>query len=119
MTDAPGKLSPLSLGMPLPARAQSVTGTTDGAASVDALLLQPVISSVVVTGTAGESTVYVSASPTSIERKVAVPKGFQLSQRGYDSTGQSVKARPGHGADRSGRVTIAPGGFTVVSFVAK
>ncbi|RJT87011.1 hypothetical protein D6T64_16340 [Cryobacterium melibiosiphilum] len=120
ITDAAGTLSPLSLDRALPGRATMVTGTTDGAASVDALLLQPQISTVAVSGTGGDSTLYVSATTETRTQKVAVPRGFVLTQRGYDRAGQAVAERPGaKGHDRAGQVTIAPGGFTLVTLTQR
>ena len=48
-----------------------------------------------------------------------MPKGFVLEQRAFDSNGRPVKGPDGVAADRSGRVTIAAGGFTVVKTVRK
>ncbi|TFD47888.1 hypothetical protein E3T55_14300 [Cryobacterium frigoriphilum] len=120
ITDAPGKLSPLSLDRALPGGATNVTGTTTGAAAIDALLLQPQISTVAVSGAGGDSTLYVSATTETRTQQVAVPNGFVLTQRGYDATGQAVAERAGQkGHDRAGRVTIAPGGFTLVTLTRR
>ncbi|MFH5878749.1 hypothetical protein [Arthrobacter sp. NA-172] len=118
ITAAPGKLFPFSLDRPLPAGGNSVTAKAGSDVSIDAVLLQPQISSVSVSGSGGDSTLYISAAPGSIERKVSLPQGFHLSQQAFDASGQSVKARPDqNGADHSGRVTVAPGGFTWVTLV--
>lgn len=117
ITDAPGKLSPLSLTRALPAGATTVSARTDGKVAIDALLVQPLISTIALTGPAGDSTVYVSAANTATVKKVTVPRGFTLVQEGYDATGAPVATAKA--ADRSAKVTIAPGGFTVVHFVAK
>jgi hypothetical protein len=120
ITEAPGQLLPLPLPTTLPGKATRVVGTTDGAAQIDALLLQPLISTVAVTGTAGDSTLYVSADVTDTQRRVDVPRGQQLVQQAYDATGQPVAAtNKGKGNDRSGKVFIAAGGFTQVWFEAK
>lgn len=118
ITDAPGKLSPLSLQLTLPAGATSVVGTTNGAASVDALLIQPLISTVTVTGPAGDSTLYISSATATSTRTIDVPKGFVLQQRVFDSRGRPFAVAgdrivSGH----SSRVTIAAGGFTLVKLV--
>jgi hypothetical protein len=118
ITDAPGKLFPFSLTSTLPAGATAVVGASDGEAALDALLIQPLISTVAVTGPAGDSTLYVSAATVSSVRTVAVPKGFMLEQHAFDSSGRPVAA-PGDAADRAGRVTIAAGGFTVVTLVRR
>ena len=118
ITDAPGELFPFSLSRTLPAGATAVVGASNGEAALDALLIQPLISTVAVTGPAGDSTLYVSAATVSSVRTVAVPKGFMLEQRGFDSSGRSVSPR-GDTVNSSGRVTIAPGGFTVVKLVRR
>lgn len=118
ITDAPGILFPFSLTQTLPGQATSVTGTSDGAVALDALLVQPLISTVAVTGSAGESTLYISAATTTSTRNVTVPKGFALQQRAFDSTGKPVTSgRDAISFGGSGRVTIAAGGFTVVKLV--
>jgi hypothetical protein len=118
ITDAPGILFPYSLQRALAAGVTAVVGTTDGNVALDALLLQPQISTVSVSGSGGESTLYVSAAPERIERKVNLPAGFRLSQEAFDASGRPVAARPRQNeADRSGRIAVAPGGFTWVTLV--
>jgi len=117
ITDAPGKLSPLTLEGVLPAAATAVGVHTDAAASVDALLLQPLVSTVSFTGPSGDGTLYVSAASTVSQRDVTVPRGFVLRQKGYDAGGKPVKlAKPGKAKTT---VVIAPGGFTMVSLTQK
>lgn len=119
----PGKLFPFSLDRAMPAGEVSVVAKAGSDVSIDALLLQPQISSVSVSGSGGESTLYISAAAGSIERKVKVPRGFHLSQQAFDASGQPVNDGPSqdgadqNGADHSGRVTVAPGGFTWVTLV--
>jgi hypothetical protein len=118
ITDAPGRLFPFSLQWTLPAGATSIVGTTNGAASVDALLIQPLVSTVAVTGPAGGSTLYISSTTTTSTRTVDVPKGFALRERAFDSRGKPVAvAGDGIVSGHPNRVTIAAGGFTVVSLV--
>jgi hypothetical protein len=120
ITDAPGRLFPFTLARTLPAGATAVVGTSSGAASLDALLLQPLISSVAVTGPGGDSTLYVSAARTSITRTIQVPKGYLALQRAFDSSGRPVAAgHDGVAAGRSVRVTVAAGGFTFVTLVRR
>jgi hypothetical protein len=120
ITAAPGKLFPFALKRTLPAGATTVVGHTDGTTSLDAFLIQPVISSVSVTGPGGDSTLYVSAANKSTVRKVDVPQGFVLRQQAFDSFGKPVApGRDSNEADYSGRVTVAAGGFTVVRLVRK
>lgn len=117
ITDAPGKLSPLTLEGVLPAGASAVDVSTDAAASVDALLLQPLVSTVSFTGPSGDGALYVSAATTVSQRDVTVPRGFVLTQKGYDAGGKRVKlAKPGRAKTT---VVIAPGGFTMVSLTRR
>ncbi|HEX5333187.1 MAG TPA: hypothetical protein VFW79_11145 [Cellulomonas sp.] len=118
ITDAPGRLVPLTLERALPAGATAVVASSNGAASLDALLVQPLISSVAVTGPGGVSTMYVSSARQSSTRAVVVPKGFVLKQRAFDATGKPVAAsRDSIAAERSQRVTVVAGGFTFVTLV--
>ncbi|TFC01716.1 hypothetical protein E3O42_09755 [Cryobacterium adonitolivorans] len=120
VTEAPGQLLPLPLANTLPARATEVVGTTDAAAQLDALLIQPLISTVAVTGPAGDSTLFVSADVADTQRRVDVPRGQQLVQQAFDATGQPVAdSHKGTGDKRSGKVFIAAGGFTQVWFESK
>jgi hypothetical protein len=120
ITDAPGILFPLSLQRELPGAAAIVTGRTNGPAMIDALLLQPQLSSVTVDGPAGKMTLFVSAASGVVERTVDVPKGFKLKQRAFDASGRTVTRAPKQNCnDNSGRVSVAPGGFTAVSLVRK
>lgn len=118
ITAAPGILFPFSLDRVLPAGAGSISGKTDGDVAIDGVLLQPQISSVSVSGPGGASTLYVSAAPNAVERKVDLPQGFHLSQQAFDAEGRPVPRDPNYnGQDHSGRVTVAPGGFTWVTLV--
>jgi hypothetical protein len=113
ITDAPGRLIPLSLPRALPAGATAVTGTSSGTAAVDALLLQPLVSTVTVTGPAGDSTLYVSAARESVVQSVLVPNGFRLEQAAYDAAGRPIAHADERGSRAQASVTVAPGGFTV------
>jgi hypothetical protein len=85
---------------------------------VDALLIQPLISSVAVTGPDGDSTLFVSATNKTSTRKIDVPEGFVLQQRAFDSSGRPFAAgRDSSAANHASRITIAAGGFTVVKLV--
>lgn len=115
ITDAPGILFPFTLQRALPAGAAAVVGATDGDVALDALLVQPQLSTVSVDGSGGSATLYVSAAKSTTVKAVQLPAGFVMEQQQYDSTGKPVQ---GNGNDaRSGNVTVAPGGFTLVSFV--
>jgi hypothetical protein len=115
---APGKLFPFTLERTLPSGATSVVGHSNGTASVDALLIQPLVSTVAVTGPAGNATVYISSTTTTSTRTIPVPKGFVAQQLEYDNTGKPV-GRAGDASATGGStgVTIPAGGFTVVRLV--
>jgi hypothetical protein len=120
ITYAPGRLFPFTLARTLPAGATNLVGSSGGTAAVDALLLQPLISSVAVTGSSGDSTLYISAANEAITRTIDVPRGSELQQRAFDSSGKPVAApRDGSTANRSGRITIAAGGFTIAQLVRR
>lgn len=114
---APGFLFPFALKTALPGSATSVVGTTDGSVVVQSLLIQPLVSSVSVTGPGGDSTLYVSAGTTTSSRQVVVPDGFKLAQQVFDSVGKPVLAAGN--PSQPGAVTVAPGGFTVTQLVRK
>ncbi|MDJ0323961.1 hypothetical protein QMG61_09325 [Cryobacterium sp. PH31-AA6] len=118
ITDAPGRLFPLSLKRSLPADATAVVGASDGPSAVDALLIQPLVSTISVTGPAGESTVYVSAAQKASVRSVDVPRGFRLQQQAFDATGKPVAGGDGTTSTASS-VLVAAGGFTVAKLVRK
>ena|SRR5664279_109814 len=118
ITATPGKLYPFALTRTLPPGAIAVVGSSNGTASLDALLVQPVISSVAMTGPDGDSTLYVSATTETSTRAIDVPKGFAVQRRAFDSRGRPVATgRGGIAAGRSRLVTIVGGGFTVVKLV--
>lgn len=120
ITDAPGILFPFALKKELPAGAKTVVASSNGAVSIDALLIQPQISTVSVTGTGGDSTLYISAASGTVEQKVNVPKGFKLQQKAFDAKGRQVSLGHGKsGKDLSGSVRVAPGGFTTTTLVRK
>jgi hypothetical protein len=115
---APGKLFPFALKATLPAGARAVVGRSNGVASVDALLIQPLVSTVAVTGPAGDCTLYISSTTTTSTRTITVPEGFVAQQLEYDSTGKPVGLAGAVSATGgSASVTIPAGGFTVVRLV--
>lgn len=118
ITDAPGILFPFTLRRALAGGLTSVTASTDGTAALDALLVQPLISTVSVSGSGGDATLYVSADKSVSVQQVSVPEGFVLVQRQYDSSGQPVNGSKDAAGAAAGRVTVAPGGFTLVTLTA-
>lgn len=120
ITGAPGKLLPLSLEAALPSGADSVLARAGNSVAIDAVLVQPRISSVAVSGSAGTGALYISAARETIVRRIDVPKGFVMTQQVFDANGRPVGPSPDqNGAEHAGRVTIVPGGFTWVSLVRK
>ncbi|TFC92303.1 hypothetical protein [Cryobacterium sp. TMT4-31] len=120
VTEAPGQLLPLPLANTLPGKASEVVGTTDASVQLDALLIQPLISTVAVTGPDGYSTLFVSADVADTKRRIDVPRGQQLVQQAFDAAGQPIPdAHKGKGDKRGGTVFIAAGGFTQVWFEAR
>jgi hypothetical protein len=118
ITEAPGILFPFALQRAVDAKAAAVVARTDGDVAIDALLVQPQLSTISVSGSGGQSTVYVSAATSAIVTQVPVPAGFVAEQRQYDSSGKAVPGKRDDAGARHGRVTVVPGGFTMVTFVA-
>lgn len=140
ITPAPGKLAPLTLHTLLRPGAHTVSARSSSGVSIDALLIQPLISSVTVAGTGGTTTIYVSAARHTTHQRVAAPSGSTLYVRVYDAHGRQVllgrQVRAAgtvgpagsehgngdhHGHGRHGNNRIVPvraGGFTVVTVAA-
>ncbi len=120
ITDAPGRLFPLTLQRSLSAGAIAVVGAADGPVAVDALLVQPLVSTISVTGPAGDSTVYVSAAGETALRTVDVPRGFRLQQQAFDATGRPAASGRDDRQDASSTaVMVAPSGFTVAKLLRR
>lgn len=118
ITAVPGILFPFALKRAAAPGTSAVVGTTDGDVALDALLVQPEISTVAVTGTGGKSTLYVSAAGSVTVKQMDVPAGFVLEQRQYDRSGKPLDGNRNDAGARSGRVSVAPGGFTLATLVA-
>ena len=110
---APGALLPVTLRRVLPAGATSLsTGGRQGTTSVDAVMLEPLVSRLVL-GTGDHGTALLrSAARSSRSITLAMPGIGPSIVEVYDSTGQ-LRARY---HDGSGDVTarVLPGGFTVI-----
>lgn len=110
----PTVLHPLTLTVSAPAGTTSVTGSVHGDAQIDALLVQPVVSHLGLSGPEGPYDLYVSASTTPQSHAAAVTRAADVSR--YDSAGRligrSILTPSRHVID------VAPGGFTVVERVA-
>jgi hypothetical protein len=108
----PTELKPLSLRVPAATGTTTITATVTGTAQIDALLVQPVISHVGMTGSRGAYDLYVSASTRVAYEAITAP-GHPIVVSSYDSTGRLVGTR----TDRSSttRIAVLPGGFTTVT----
>ncbi|WP_426623702.1 hypothetical protein ACPPVW_13935 [Leifsonia sp. McL0607] len=102
-------LLPQTLPVAAPAGATSVTATVHGTVRLDAILVQPVVSHLGLTGT-GRLDVYVNGTSGTVPQHLNSTGGV-LAVR-YDGSGHQVGAPiplNGHGT-----VTVLPGGFTTV-----
>ncbi|RKR73371.1 hypothetical protein [Frondihabitans australicus] len=88
---APNLLAPLSLRSAAPAGATSVTATVrSGSAQIDALLVQPIVSHVGMTGPAGAYDLYVNGSSRTATETVTRSTPAPATVSRYDSTGRLV-----------------------------
>lgn len=92
VTEAPGALKPVTLPRLLPAGATALRATAEARATVpakvDALLLRPRISRLVLDGPDGGTVLLKSASAADRTVKVAVPGTGPVVVRSYDATGR-------------------------------
>jgi hypothetical protein len=105
---APGALLPVTLRTPLPPDATSVTATSTGESTVDALLLRPEVSQVVYPHAA----LLQSAATGWRTRPVDIGNASRVSVHSYDGAGRLVDRATGAGP--TVRARVAPGGFTVL-----
>lgn len=117
VSEAPGSLQPVPLSRALPARATRVDVSSPGfgapGAQIDALLLIPTVSRLVLAGPGSGMVLLRNAERRSASVAVAVPGDGPLRIHSYDGSGRLVRSTSGSGT--SATVTVAPGGFTVVS----
>ncbi len=110
---APGALLPRTLPTTLGAGTTRVTATTSGDETrLDALMVQPLVTRLVLGGDGHGTALLRSAATTTRQQRVAVPGSGTADVRSYDGHGVLV----GHKriAARSVPVSVAPGGFTLV-----
>ncbi|RYV52938.1 hypothetical protein [Pengzhenrongella frigida] len=117
VTEAPGALTPVSLPRELPAGATALSvavrrGATTGA-RVDALLLKPRVSHLVLDGPHGGTALVQNAGSRTEAAKVALPGGGKATVRSYDATGTLRQERTMRGAVLT--VQVRAGGFTVLT----
>ncbi|RDV46815.1 hypothetical protein DOE76_01910 [Leifsonia sp. ku-ls] len=107
---SPVFLLPQTLATPVPETASTVTARVTGAARLDAVLVQPVISHL---GLAGSTTldVYVNATAAAAPQKLDVAGPVTVTS--FDASGRQV----GRAQTQGGHATVfvQPGGFTTVS----
>jgi len=105
------ELKPLSLTAPAPAGTTTVTASVSGTAQLDAILIQPLVSHLGMTGSHGSYDLYVNGSTRSQTEPIAAA-GRTVIVSSYDSSGRLVSSRAVSGSTRS--VPVAAGGFTTV-----
>jgi hypothetical protein len=112
---APGELIPVTLPVTLPAGATTVTATTQASdadtAILDAVMLEPLVSSYVLGGGDHGTALLRSASQVTEHTTVVLPGGGLARIYAYDGTGHLV----GESSSSAGTlpVTVAAGGFTI------
>ena len=107
---SPVFLLPQTLTVPVPAQATTVTAKVTGTTRLDAILVQPVVSHLGLTGTSTLD-VYVNATKLPVPHKI--DSSGPVTATSYDSAGRQVGRATTVGAH--GVVLVLPGGFTTVS----
>jgi len=110
---APGALLPVTLPGTLGAGQGTVTATTTGGETrLDALMVQPLVTRLVLGGDGHGTALLRSASTTTEQAKVAVPGSGTADVWSYDGQGALVSHKTA--AASTVPVSVAPGGFTLV-----
>jgi hypothetical protein len=110
---APGALLPVTLVRTLGAGADTVTATTTGDETrLDALMVQPLVTRLVLGGDGHGTALLRSAATTTQRQRVAVPGSGQADVWSYDGQGTLVSHK--RLSAGSVPVSVAPGGFTLV-----
>ena len=111
---APGALLPTTLDKPFPAQAGTLTArTTGGTGRIDALMLQPLVSRLVLGQDGTGAALLHSSATTNRTVEIEVPGGGEADIRCYDASGQQRTARTDSGQKL--RITLPPGGFALVT----
>jgi hypothetical protein len=109
----PGALLPVTLPNTLGAATRTVRAATTGDETrLDALMVQPLVTRVVLSGRRHGTALLRSAATTAQRVQVRVPGAGTAQVWSYD--GRGVLQRHTTGSGRSVRVTIVPGGFALV-----
>ena len=110
---APGALLPVTLPTTLPAGARTVRATSTGAETrLDALMVQPLVTRLVLGGAGHGTALLRSAATTTRHQRVTVPGSGKATVWSYDGRGRLLRRTSV--AARAVPVTVAPGGFTLV-----
>ena len=113
---APGALLPVTLPRVLGARAGTLTATTSTTpgdpAALDAVLLEPLVSRLVLQGDGHATALLRSASDSSERARVRLPGSRPATVRAYDGRGRLVESRRTSAAVVS--VAVPAGGFVLV-----
>jgi hypothetical protein len=110
---APGALLPVTLPGTLGAGQATVTATTTGGETrLDALVVQPLVTRLVLGGDGHGTALLRSAATATEQAKVAVPGSGTADVWSYDGQGALVSHRTA--AASTVPVSVAPGGFTLV-----
>jgi hypothetical protein len=111
---APGALLPVTMSRTLPAAAAAVSATAGSGdpAALDAVLLEPLVSRLVLGGDGSGTALLRSASTTPERTRVQVPGSGTARIATYDGRGQLVNRSSSTG--RIVRVTVPAGGFALV-----
>ncbi|MFP3464933.1 hypothetical protein [Leifsonia sp. SIMBA_070] len=107
---SPVFLLPQTLPVPVPAQATALTATVHGTARLDAVIVQPVVSHLGLTGSSSLD-VYVNATKLPVPQRIDA--SAPVTATAYDFAGRLVGRSQTVGAH--GFVVVPPGGFTTVS----
>ena len=114
---APGALLPVTLPVTLPPGQQVVTATTTATggdeARLDALMVEPLLSRLVLGGDGHGTALVRSAATTDQQTKVSVPGSGPARVEVYDGRGRLVRASTSK-ASGDVPVSVVAGGFTIV-----
>jgi hypothetical protein len=109
----PGALLPVTLPKELPAGTRTVTATTTGDETrLDALMVQPLVTRLVLGGNGHGTALLRSAATKTQHARVTVPGSGVATVRSYDGHGRLLGTQ--RVTARAVPVSIAPGGFTLV-----
>jgi hypothetical protein len=110
---APGALLPVTLPAEPPPGAATITARATGPGSVDALLLHPLVSQLVLAGDRHAVALLSSVASTSDTVEVRLPGTGRVTISAYDRAGELVRER--HATGDRVPVEVPPGGFAVLT----